>query len=307
MVPANAQGLDCDRSQPNCAVPTDTPIRLRFDRPLWPSTAVRQSISIFVSQAAAYAPFLSPEYDLLTRSVSFRMNGSLLPSVLYQMRLPIAKSASESGFRAYDGAPLEDGAVLTSSSFFTAAGPSSEMVEQPTFREPTCADVLEILGSACVSSCCHGGTRPSMGLALDSADALSNTAVLRVARQTETGNTFGASLVDPVRFGVSMRLIDPGRSYSSYLVYKLLLDERNSEPCAENCRFDSLPGASECVALPEAERERIAGWFVRGDAMPMNATTAHAYGCNDLPPRAHLDCGALRAVTRWIDRGAECP
>jgi hypothetical protein len=306
MVPENAQGLDCDRSQPDCAVPTNTPIRLSFDRPLWPSTAVRQSISIFVKQSAAYSPFLSPEYDLLTRSVTFRMGGTLLPGVLYQLRLPIAESPSDAGFRAFDGAPLEDGPVLTSSSFFTADGPR-DMAPPPSFEEPTCAQVVEVLRSTCASSCCHGSVLPAMGLALDSADALTETAILRVAHQAETGSALGSSFVDPARFGVGMRRIEPARSYASYVMYKLLRNRDNLAPCAEGSRFCDLPGANECSPLSEAEDERLAGWFVRGEPMPPTPQAAHWMGCDDLPARPHLDCGDLRAISRFIDRGASCP
>lgn len=306
MVPRNAQGLGCDRSEPECTVPTNTPIRLEFDRPLWPSTAVRQSISIFVKQGAAYSPFLAPSYDLLTQSVDFRMTGTLLPGVLYQVRLPIAESASDAGFRAFDGAPLDDGAVLTSSSFFTADGPR-DMPPMPSFDEPTCAQVLDLFESTCVSSCCHGATAPAMGLALNSADALANTAILRVAHQTETGSTLGASFVEPQRFGVAMRRIDPGRSYASYLVYKLLLNRDNFGPCSAGSSFCSLPRANDCLPLTDAESERMAGWFVQGEPMPPTPLAAHLSGCDDLPPRAHLDCASLRAITRWIDRGALCP
>ncbi len=306
MVPANEQGLGCDRTTPGCAVPTNTQVTVTFDRPLLPSTAVRQSISIYVNEKAPYTPLFEPEYDLLTRRVTFRTSNTLLPGVLYQMRLPVPQGASGSGFRAFDGAPLEDGPVRTKSAFFTADGPA-ERPASPSFAEPTCAQVIELFNQTCVSSCCHGRDNPAMGLALDSADSVADGAVLRVAHQTETGNTWGVSFPNPLRFGVSMRRIDPRSSFSSYLVYKLLLDPRNAEPCGEGSAFCSLPGASDCVPASDTERAELAEWFVQGEAMPPTRVAAHLMGCDDVPPREHLDCGDLRAITRWIDRGAVCP
>ncbi|MGC4091890.1 MAG: Ig-like domain-containing protein [Polyangiaceae bacterium] len=306
MLPEARAGLDCDRDQPGCAVPTNTPIELEFDRPLYPTTVNRQAISVFVTEKAPYSPFLSPEYDLLTRRVRFHMSGALQPSVLYHLKLPISVDRSV-GFRAYDGAALADDLPYISTSFFTASGPSPAPAPVPTFAEPGCADVVEVLASACASGCCHAGDSPAMGLKLDDADALVETAVSRVAHQAETGNSVGVGSAQPLRFGVSMRLIDPGRSYSSYLIYKLLLDEQNHAPCTGDCRFAALPGAAECLPLTEEEQTRMAGWFVQGEPMPMSGPAAALLACDELPPRRHLDCGALRAVSRWIDSGAKCP
>lgn len=306
MFPANEQGFGCDRTQPGCAVPTNAEVVLTFDRPLWPSTAVRQSLSIFVNEKAAYMPFYEPAYDLLSRRVTFSTANSLVAGVLYQLRLPVAKNRAEPGFRAFDGAPLEDGPVRTRSSFFTADGPAPPP-PRSEFAEPTCGQVLELFKQTCVSSCCHGQDAPAMGLALDSPEAIADSAVLRIAHQTDTGDTAGVTFPNPARFGVGMRRIEPRRSYSSYLVYKLLLEPRNFEPCAEGSPFCALPGASRCEPLSEAEVQRLAGWFVRGEPMPPSPTAAHWMGCDELPARDHLDCGELRAITRWIDNGADCP
>lgn len=306
MDPANQQGLDCDRALPGCSVPTNVQVRLTFDRPILPSTAVRQSIAIFVSEKAAYTPLYEPEYDLLTRRVTFRTSNTLLPGVLYQMRLPVAKGANDLGFRAFDGAPLEDGPVRTKSVFFTADGPAERPVT-PTLAAPTCERVLEIFNQSCVSSCCHGKSDAAMGLALDSAERIVDSAVLRIAHQTETGNRWGVSFPNPVRFGVSMHRIDPGHSYSSYLVYKLLLDPRNAEPCSEASRSCASEGENDCVPLSDMERQSLAEWFVQGEPMPPTRAAAHLMGCDDPPPREHLDCSDLRVITRWIDSGAACP
>ena len=192
-------------------------------------------------------------------------------------------------------------------SFITSARQPEAPPPVPPFSEPTCDDVTRLLGARCAGSCCHGGDSPAMGLRLDSADALERTAIERVAHQTETGNTLGVSFSDPARFGVAMPIIDQSSPATSYLVYKLLLSPANLAPCsADSCAFDALPGARSCLPLPEAERERMAAWFVPGQAMPIVEREAFDVSCLPSDNRP-LDCGEMRALTRWIEAGARCP
>lgn len=304
-VPRNGQGVNCGAGDLNCGVPVDTPITLRFDRILLPATAVRQSIVVYSGAPGVGAPFLQPSYDVLERELTFRMAGRFEATALYRVQLPIARSASDYGLRAFDGAPLESGRVPVELSFVTSAA-LMDAAPSPAFDEPTCDDVAALLASHCAGSCCHGGESPAMGLRLDSVTGIEATAIQRVAHQTETGNTLGVPFVNPSRFGVAMPIIDPGSAASSYLVYKLLLSPDNLRACAAGaCSFDALPGAQSCAPLPADERDRLAAWFVQGDAMPI---VAHGADPSCLPPdNRALDCGEMRALTRWIDRGARCP
>ena len=128
----------------------------------------------------------------------------------------------------------------------------------------------------------------------------------RVAHQTETGSTVGVPFVNPARFGVAMPILDPGNPATSYLFYKLLLSPENLGVCgAGACAFDALPGAQSCVPLPADERERLAAWFVRGEAMPILGHDNSEQGCLPADHRS-LDCGEMRAITRFIERGARC-
>lgn len=250
-------------------------------------------------------PFFSPRYDVLERRLTYVPSGWLEGKALYRVRLPVVKSALDYGLRAFDGAPLSAGVVPTQFSFVTAAGPGESSPRTP-FQEPTCDDISALLAAHCASGCCHGGESPAMGLRLDSIDGLSATAIERVAHQTETGNTVGIPFSDPARFGVGMPIIFAGEPASSYLIYKLLLSPENLEPCqGPACAFDSLPGARTCTPLPSDERERLASWFVLGEAMPIVQPAADA---DCLPPdNRPLDCGEMRALTRFIEQGARCP
>lgn len=304
-VPGSGQGLGCLPDDPACGVAIDTPFEFTFDRLLLPSTAVRQSIAVSASASGVGTPFFTPRYDLLERRLTFLNSGWLEGKALYQLRLPLARAASDNGLRAFDGAALEPGVVPAKFSFMTSAATG---ISPPplVFDEPNCVEVSALLAAHCASGCCHGGQRPAMGLRLDSSDGLAETALGRVAHQTETGNTVGVPFRDPARFGVGMPIIFASEPASSYLIYKLLLSPENLAPCqGDACGFDALPGARSCVPLPSAERERLASWFVAGEAMPIVDSSLDP-AC--LPPENRaLNCGEMRALTRFIESGARCP
>ncbi len=285
-------------------MPVDRPIWLRLDRPLLPASATRQAINVYTGAPGIGAPFLRPEYDVLDRTLRYRWDGWLEPRALYRLELALARERGQDGLRAYDGAPLEPGNVPSALSFFTSSSASSPSAA-PAPSVPRCDDIVQLFADHCASGCCHGGDAPAMGLRLDSKLALSQTAIARVAHQSETGNSAGVTLTNPARFGVSMPIIDPGSAATSYLIYKLMLEPRNLRPCATApCRFEALEPARACAPLSDEERERVAAWFVRGDAMPPLESGVPA---DCLPRFGALDCGETRALARFIDSGALCP
>jgi hypothetical protein len=305
-LPENGQGIRCSKGDASCGVPIDATIELSFDRPLLPATAVRQSIAVYTGSPGVGSPFLVPNYDLLERRLRFRNMGRLQPNALYQLRLPLAHSSSESGLRAFDGAGLEPDVAPNELSFVTSAS-LAVVPAAPAFSEPTCEQITTLLSSHCAGSCCHGGESPAMGLRLDTWSGLEQTAIEHVAHQTETGNTVGVPFSNPARFGVAMPILDPNGPATSYLIYKLLLSPANLAPCAtDSCAFEALPGAQSCVPLPGAERERLAAWFVQGAAMPIVESGVSDAGCLPSDNRP-LDCGEMRAITRFIEGGARCP
>lgn len=270
--PADGDGLECDSaSAPECGVPIDAAIELRFDRWLLPATAVRQSVLLY-STTPDSAILLQPEYDVVERVVAFRRpsGGSLERGILYTLEvvLPDAGDPESFGFRSFDGAPLEPGPVPLTVTFRTATADPSPAPPPP----PGCEVALDRLRS-CVGASCHGAPG-RMGLTLEGAAGVAD-AVGRAAHQTELGAVAGATNEAPRRFGVQMPLIDPGRPDNSYLVYKLLARGESWAPaggaeCESGRRVPIAQGgpAGECLAGPGAELERARAWFLRGEAMP---------------------------------------
>jgi hypothetical protein len=252
-------------------VPTSGPIELRFDRYLLPKTVARQSISIFTG-AAQNGIFLAPSYDVLERVVTFKQSyGSrLLPDVVYQVELPLPdEDEFGSGFRAFDGAPLEKGPVRLKWSFRTARTADPVVPAPPA---PSCEQAVQTLAAAgCGETGCHAsGRNAPFGLALQTTKDLRDTAIARVAHESGASATPSSSLKDPPRFGTAMPIIDPGDPEGSFLVYKLLENPRNfgsDGGCSETLHKVPMPTGT-CLLASKAERARLAGWFVDGDAMP---------------------------------------
>ena len=301
---------------------TNATLSLRFDRFLSPGSANRQALRVYTGDPSTSGsiPF-DVSYDPVERVVQYRMppGYSLEPNVLYQLELAVPVSASDSGFRAFDGAPLAEGDVPLRGSFFTGTGP----VEQPTTRAPGCADIVEQVFTAAPASCASSNCHFSMsaqgaphGLWLDGRANFRATAINRVARQTELGDRSGGPPLErPLRFGVHMPLVQPGNPGNSYLLYKLLRGEQSYEPCladpdapsasstfcqepAEACISEYLDiplKDGECLAPSDAERERLREWFVRGEPMPIARPVGRSLGLQQ-----------LRAVSRFIATGANC-
>jgi len=294
--PEDGQGAECAASDETCGVPRDSRIRLEFDRPLLPVTATRQSLGLYTRIPQLGGPFLLPHYDLFDRSVTYTMSGWLLPGTLYQIDLPRA-SSSVLGFRSFDEAALAADQT-THISFVSSKSPGAPAA--PALPVPDCADVVKLLVRSCSGGCCHDGSAPAAGLRLDSEDGLVTTAIRRVARQTDRGNTWAAVQVNPARFGTAMARIAPGEPFSSYLAYKLLLRPENLENCrGPDCVWDDFAAAAPCKPIDAAESQRLRDWFVQGEPMPPSSEA-----CGE--PAPPLDCGSVRAIEAWITAGAAC-
>jgi hypothetical protein len=325
--PEDGAGIDCPSSEPTCGVPIDTPVELRFDRFLLPTTAVRQSIAYYTGRARTAAlldpslPELVPTYDPLERVVRFTLpaGATLVPNTLYSVEFPVAGVAAapprhlpvlDWGFRAFDGAPLDEQGILRIS-FRTGEHRSAP----PAPRPPTCDEVVSLLrcdsdvqdcapGNTGCASCHVNSSRAWHGLRLTSADTLVETAIGRVAHQTETGSTTGVPLEAPERFGAAMPLIDPFRPENSYLLYKLLIGSSAYRPsageapdCASAYSVAVAPEATGpgCLEPPPAEIARLKSWFVRGEAMPPADVDGFFFRRE------------TRALADFIRAGAVCP
>jgi hypothetical protein len=307
-----------------CGVPIDTPVELRFDRFLLPTSAVRQSITYYTGLARtppvldSRLPELIPSYDPFERVVRFTLpeGATLEPNTLYTVELFVAgKPATPPrdvpaigwGFRAFDGAPLDEQGLLRIS-FRT--GEHRAAVTPPAV--PTCDEVVSLFrceglgcdtGYAGCASCHLGDGHAPYGLVLTSRDALRETAVGQVAHQTETGPTTGVPLEAADRFGSGMPIIDPFRPENSYLLYKVLVGTSAYAPSLgeeEECRSAYSVGLSatsvgpDCLAPATEELERIRSWFVLGEAMP----PAHV--------PAFLHRAEVRQLVEFIRAGARC-
>lgn len=313
--PSDGCGVGDD---PDCTMPTNAPLTLRFDRFLNPVTATRQALRVYPGDPNVGVPFTyDVVYDPVERVVEYRVppGAAYKPRTLYRVELLVPEAPGEEGITAFDGAPLAAGALPLEFSFFTSAEPS-ELPAEPS--PPSCATVVrEVFGSLgnCATASCHrhGGNGAELQEAphqlwLEDTGHFAQSALGRVARQTELGDFVGGPATPQgPRFGVRMALIEPKSPGASYLLYKLLLGLDNYEPCsspdaASVCRDAADPPVSSHPLLPLAEGDalapsaeelvRLREWFVRGEPMPRG--------------RGGVTLEGLRAVSRFVTAGARC-
>jgi hypothetical protein len=307
--PEDGAGFECDLADLECGIPIDTTFEIRFDRYLLPSTAVRQSFSLYSGEDTNFVPggdvpALTPRYDVIERVVTYALPSgvTLQPNTHYTFELVVPINEDATGFRAFDHAPLDE-TTTRSASFLTS---SQRKTPVPT-TGGTWYEAEAALGS-CDSEGCHTQKEHVMGMDLSSPNGLILTAIGQVAHQTETGPKTGTPTQNPDRFGVAMPRIDPGRPDNSYLIYKLLLAPENywrshGDPAEPDlCVSDHLllPVADDCVsvlATPE-ENERLQNWFLRGLGMPRPV--------EDRDP-TFLNREQLRDLEGWIRAGASFP
>jgi hypothetical protein len=312
--PEQGLGTDCPDDDDTCGAPEDGDIVLHFDRYLDPTTTVRQAIRVYTG-SPDNSVFLEPVYDMLERAVVYPAPESEYElGALYtiELVLPTEDPASD-GFRAFDGAPLEEGELGLKFNFRVR---NADRGPQPPRKPVTCKEVRQsILKSSCGFGGCHGGlahvscpagqmrndrdecvaVNPREGLELDSNAGIVLTAIGQPAHQTETTAKGGDPLVNPSRVGVAMPIVDPGIPGNSYLMYKLIVNRSNyvsskaKGPCQTAYR-DVVPPI-ECGPPDAEEVERLRNWFVRMEPMPYQRS---------------LDYDAMVKLQSWIQDGAGC-
>jgi hypothetical protein len=108
-----------------------------------------------------------------------------------------------------------------------------------------------------------------------------------------------------------MPIIDPKNPANSYLLYKLLRQPKNFEPCTAGAssplcdgdqddpcvtNYPLIPLADgECLQPSADESTRLREWFVRGDPMPLQRGLERS-----------VRISGLRAVSAFIAAGADC-
>jgi len=314
--PADGQGtnapfnadVDCDEPSPDCAVPTNAAIELRFDRFLLPR-GLDWGVSLYSGNPPANGVGLRVEYDMIERVVVYRPTRSLVPNTLYTVRIFTYPSPGQ-GFWAVDDAPLEEAGVPFRFSFSTGAGPRS-LPAPASLPADTCETMIQGPLATCTS--CHvtkpnadttpPSSVPPMGLDLSSPRGFYYTAIGQVAHQTETGNNAAsAGLQSPARFGVQMNIVDPESPATSYLMYKLLRKAENFRPTGD-CVTGYHPPVSELDCQPPSDDElfRLREWWVLGDPMPKDGTSS----MGEAIPAATTREDLLR-ISKWIAAGAPC-
>lgn len=313
--PAPGQGLDCDiNADDNCGHPPDAPIRLKFDRWLLPTTAVRQSLALYTA-GTGLGVLLRPDYDVTARVLSYRTDAPLTPGAVYTLQLSNAGTAAYGfGFRSFDGDSL--GATATyafRTSLKNQATPSST-----NMPAATCADALSMLAKAgCSNAGCHSRqsslecdklalpsafdqklgqcvTVPRMGLSLEDASGLLTTAINQVSRETELGTDITQRAVSGGRFGTQMPLIDAGRPENSYLMYKLLIGNVLNHELSEN-NNSADPFATQPLSPMDIQRARAQ--FIGFGAMPPD-DVGYPAGVSPLQ--------LVTTLQSWIRAGAVC-
>ena len=287
--PAPARGLDCDGGA--CGFAPDAPIRFKFDRWLLPTTAIRQSVSLY-TEGTQLGVFLRPDYDVTARSLGFRPDAPLLPDTVYILEFSDAdKETNGFGFRSYDGDSLGKSTRFA----FRTAGASGSPPANDSEPAASCREVLiAMAGAGCANAGCHSGNQPRMGLALDTALSLETTAIDHVAHQTESGTEASQRVVSGGRFGVQMPIIDPGRPENSYLIYKLLISRWLNRELGEAAESADAFSAD---ALPTSEIEEARAWFIGFGAMPPDEV---GY------PNGVSPIELVRTIQGWIRAGAMC-
>jgi len=302
--PADGQGLQaadgspsCATPTPDCAVPVNAPIELRFDRFLLPTSGIPLGLRLYSGDPKTNGVGLSGSYDVLERVAVFRHVAPLQPNALYTAEVLPAQDSNQ-GFWAFDGAPLEvAGSVPFRFSFKT--GSDAEVVVPPLPSVDTCVTIAPAFASC--SGMCHTRPAPPMGLDLSDQYGFYYSAVARSAHEAQTGNDALTTLSSAARFGVEMPIIDPNSPATSYLIYKLLAKADNfvlapDETC--NSGFHAPVSDGACQSPSADEQVRLREWFVRGEAMPKNPPNGVA--------SAHVDHATLQRITSWIAAGAAC-
>ncbi len=301
-------GVACDSPTPDCAVPTDTPIELRFDRFLLPIPGMASQVTLYTGDPKANALGIAARYDLLERVVIVEHTARLHPNTLYTVEIALGSDPNQ-GFWAFDHAPLAEGPVPLRFSFTTGSGPAA-----PTAAPPASTDDCAAIAQGPLNVCagCHKNppasaplnaadyvaAYPPMGLSLTDW-GLRYTAIGHIAHEAATGNSaLGTGAQSGPRFGADMALIQPSAPEKSYLMYKLLRKPDNyaldpGEACPDTFHAPVSDGA--CVPPDAAELDRLREWFVLGDPMPLD---------QGLPVSLTRD--QLERVATWIRAGAAC-
>lgn len=298
----------------NRPMPVDGAVQLAFNRYLYPSTAIRQSIRIVAANGGPTAP-PKVEYDPVARTITVlnpneRGDAGATPWLVEGQTYRVVVSVpqeGEDGLRALDGATLAEPVEIT----FLVKGPGAVADPKPTF----CNDIAPIFNAKCDGATCHGaGGVEAAGLLLTTAAGFRGTAIGtgdgRVAQGANTGATDQANPTPRV-FGVNMPLVKPSDPGNSWLLYKVLLAPPPVAPpatpftplvCAKGGAVapEYRPLAEGITPAPDAREQQVLRDAVLGREMPFpNGSRDY----ENLP----LTFAEREVLRLWIRDGALVP
>jgi hypothetical protein len=258
---------------------------------------------------------------------------------------------SSGGVQAIDNATF---AQMTTTIEFTVGPPGAPFVEPtmhfcadvwPFFKGPLIQPPPIIAGSpppppynaaACGSPNCHGApqstmvtprfptgkSEPAQGLVLDTPTDVAETAIGKVANESNVGASASAGPAGSI-FGIDMPIIDPGTNgtgdpANSWVMYKVLLGEplpesMNQIPVVACNAFSTTTSYQAGVSpvITDAERARLSN-FIPGREMPYPPPVDGGDNGDVLviPPPGGLDKDALtldqmERLRLWIRQGAQ--
>jgi len=153
--PETAEGLDCQLdSGAACGLPVGGPLRFKFDRWLLPTTATRQSLTMFTS-GTGLGVMLRPSYDVASRTIEYNFDAPMPGGLVFNLRLSDAdQDPNGFGFRGFDGVSLSSSATIA---FRTSVAASTlDPTASQVLAVPNCADALGVLRQAgCSGLGCH--------------------------------------------------------------------------------------------------------------------------------------------------------
>ena len=301
-------------------------IRIRFDRYLLPGSVTRQAFCLQADPAdvaditgCSKPVFIEPSYDPVRREIVLRQRlgtrlalGTLYKLTFYKSELEgvCPDTPRSCGVRAFDGAPLE---AVYSIMFRTVDADPVGALDETAPPVVFCGDkgAATALGATCSYASCHGPSTGSSCVPTSSnkhpgcAEGLSfynlqfgefsdieQTAINRVAHQTQMGEAASTPEKTPARFGRAMPLIDAfnpgvtGHPGNSYVMYKILVGM-------------SIDAAPADIKPSDAEVQRLLDSVVVGLPMPPPD-----------PATGPLDAEQLLNLSNWIQHGAPlstCP
>lgn len=243
------------------SIPLGRTLRLRADRPLEPSSVLRQSFGLAdlgtgraLSAPVRYDPVLREvQVDLIAAGLSLTEPGH---SYTLRVWTPNDKGVI-AWFRGVDGSVIGANSERRWT-FRVEDAPPPSPVAAPDF----CADILPTFRAQCTQ--CHNAQQKTMALDLSSGAAIAATAVgveAVLSRRTP------GLVVGTAPLGTNMQRITPRTPSFSQLLYKTLIapsfDESTEDTRARRLLNERISGEA-MGALSMAQKRTLSAWIQAG-------------------------------------------